>query len=622
MAKNELVRKWFKMPQMKTRRLLRRYSTRSAVTALLFVCSLFCPTFLPRNNEKSSPSISEDSSSLASLSNDFWQWRSRYQPFSQDDIPRIDHPSGNRDWSAASIVRQKETLQAFEQRWKQLNRKGWNVAQQVDDRLLGSALARVRWELELNARWQRDPTFYVDQTLTALLESLVEPPTFTASRSRDIVERMQQIPKIIEDGKANLHPVRPFAVLAITELDQIRPKLERVKRQVAPMLDAPMLNNGSAISADENLATRFESATEKAIVALESFRAWLQAQLESRRESLPEESAIGRQKYEFFLHHVALLPYTPEELLALSRQELDRAVAFEQYEERRNQGLPQLKLAASLEDEIEGAKEKELEIRKFLDEKGILTVPANIGHYTLQPMPDYLDALGNFGELDDFTGPSRLKENGVRWVVPPSSKLGYFWLATAKDPRPDMVHEGVPGHYFQMCLSWPHPNSIRRHYYDSGANEGIGFYAEEMMLQAGLFDDRPRTREIIYNFMRLRALRVEVDVKLALGMFTMSQAADYLAQQVPMDKKSAEAEAALFATTPGQAISYQVGKSQIMHFLADARLAQGDKFSLRKFHDFLWLNGNVPITLQRWEYLGEDDELRKIDVSTKLSSEV
>src|SRR6202140_5532936 len=113
MARNESVRKRFKMPQMKTRRLLRRYSISSALAVLLFSSSLFCPTLLLANDEKSSASISDDSSPLASLSNDFWQWRSRYQPFSQDDIPRIDHPSGPRDWSAASIVRQKETLQAF-----------------------------------------------------------------------------------------------------------------------------------------------------------------------------------------------------------------------------------------------------------------------------------------------------------------------------------------------------------------------------------------------------------------------------------------------------------------------------------------------------------------------------
>jgi uncharacterized protein (DUF885 family) len=69
----------------------------------------------------------------------------------------------------------------------------------------------------------------------------------------------------------------------------------------------------------------------------------------------------------------------------------------------------------------------------------------------------------------------------------------------------------VPGHYFQLCLGWRNPDPIRRHYYDSAANEGIGFYAEEMMLQAGYFGDNPHTRETIYSFMRLRALRVEVD---------------------------------------------------------------------------------------------------------------
>jgi hypothetical protein len=87
----------------------------------------------------------------------------------------------------------------------------------------------------------------------------------------------------------------------------------------------------------------------------------------------------------------------------------------------------------------------------------------------------------------------------------------------AKDPRPLIVHEGVPGHYLQLALCWAQPDIIRRHYYDSSANEGLGFYAEEMTLDAGLFDDSPSAREIIWNFMRLRALRVEVDVKLALG---------------------------------------------------------------------------------------------------------
>jgi uncharacterized protein (DUF885 family) len=229
-------------------------------------------------------------------------------------------------------------------------------------------------------------------------------------------------------------------------------------------------------------------------------------------------------------------------------------------------------------------------------------------HYRNLPLPDYLAPLEDLGVTDDLTGPSRLDQDGTSYIRVPSPNLGFFYLSTAQDPRPIVVHEGVPGHYFQLTLGWSHPDPIRRHYYDSGANEGIGFYAEEMMLQAGLFDNKPRTREIIYSFMRLRALRVEVDVKLALGLFTLQQGADYLAETVPMDRTSALGEAALFASTPGQAISYQIGKLQIMQLLADARRSQGSKFSLLNFNDFVWTNGNVPIALQRWEMLGDEHE--------------
>jgi uncharacterized protein (DUF885 family) len=263
-----------------------------------------------------------------------------------------------------------------------------------------------------------------------------------------------------------------------------------------------------------------------------------------------------------------------------------------------------LQATMNIDNWIKEAAEKELQIRKFLEQRDILTVPSWVQHYTLRPMPEYLRAIQGFDEMDDFTSPSRLTQNCVRYVTEPTGKLGYFWQATAEDPRPIIVHEGIPGHYFQLCLSWKNDDSIRRHYYDSGANEGIGFYAEEMTLQSGLFDDSPHTREIIYNFMRLRALRVEVDVKLALGEFTLEQAADYLREKVPMDPDTARQEAIAFSTGPGQAISYQIGKLQILKFLADARLQQGDKFKLREFHDYVWKNGNVPIALQEREYLG------------------
>lgn len=565
--------------------------------SLLLLILISCGALI--HAEGIAPQARVQAGALEQFAADFWSWRARYQPFSTDDIPRLERPTGERDWSAGAIAKQRAQLEKFEVRWKKLDRADWTVSEKVDDRLMGSALARVRWELDLNRRWERDPTFYLDQTLTALLESLLEPPPFDAARSREIVTRMQDIPKILGDGEANLHAVRPFAQLAIRSLGQIRLELLEVEREVAPMLQKDASYNG-------DLRADFQAATEKAIVALEAYRGWLQEHL----RSMPENAAIGRANYEFFLSHVALIPYTPEQLLAISRQEWERAVTFEQIEKQRNQGLPELKIAANIDEQIRTSERDELAIRNFLETKGILTVSPEIGHYTIRLMPGYLNALSDFGETDDF-----LHATGVRWLPEPSPTLGYFWLATAKDPRPDMVHEGVPGHYFQMGWSRMQDDPIRRHYYDSGPNEGLGFYVEEMMLQAGLFDDSPRSREIIYNFMRLRALRVEVDVKLALGIWTIGQAADYLAHYVPMDQKTAEEEAAGFAVGPGQAISYQIGKIQIMRFLADARLKQGDAFNLRAFDDYLWKNGNVPIVLLRWEYLGLDDDLQSVDVA-------
>jgi hypothetical protein len=526
--------------------------------------------------------------SLDKLATDFWTWRATYAPFSGDDVNRMERPDGTRDWSRTSIEQRGKDLAGFELRWKKLNPAQWPIPKRVDYKLIGSALSRVRWELDINPRWRRDPNFYIDQTLTALAEVLTIPAPYDATRSREILTRIENIPSILQQGLENLEePPAPFAGVAINRLDGIREHLRKMASSVAA---------STTLSSD-----KLNSACDRAADALEKF----QQQLKEKLPTLPQQTALGRDAYIWFLRDVALIPFSPEELLAMGKQELDRAVAFETFEKNRNKDVPPLKIATDINGWIKETGDKELQIRKFLEERGILTVPDWVQHYTLRRTPEYLAALG-FTENDDFTSPSRLKENCIRYVPEPSENLGYFWRATAMDPRPITVHEGVPGHYFQLCLSWKSEDPIRRHYYDSGANEGIGFYAEEMMLQAGFFDDSPHTREIIYNFMRLRALRVEVDVKLALGQFTLEQAAKYLHEKVPMDEGTARQEAIAFSTGPGQAITYQIGKLQILKFLADARMQQGDKFNLRSFHDFVWKNGNVPIALQEWEYLSQN----------------
>src|SRR6266536_4930675 len=406
--------------------------------------------------------------SLDKLADDFWAWRAKYAPFTGDDVNRIERLGGVRDWSGAAIDKQRKDLAEFEARWKKIDVKGWPVPKQVDYRLIGSALSRVRWELDVNPRWKRDPNFYIAQTLTPLVEALTVPGPYDATRSREILTRIENIPAILQQGEENLaNPPAPFATVAIQALENIRPRL---REMAAALL-------GSATLKEEEL----NGATDRAADALEKFRQWLQEKL----PSLPKETALGRDAYLFFLKDVALMPYSPEELLAKGQQEWNRAVAFEAYEKNRNKDVPPLKFADNIENWIKDAAAKELSIRKFLNECSILAVPDWVQHFILRPMPEYLRSVQDFASMLDFTSASRLQDNGCRYVTEPSPNAGYFLRATAQDPRPLTVHEGLPGHWFQLCLSWKHENPIRRHYYDSGANEGIGFYAEEMMLQAG-----------------------------------------------------------------------------------------------------------------------------------------
>jgi uncharacterized protein (DUF885 family) len=516
-------------------------------------------------------------------------------PISYDDIPRMERRAGwIPDWSPNAVAKRRAELDAFVAELRGINPSSWSVAEQVDYRLIDSALARVRWELDITRSHEVNPDFYVHQTLGALFLLLLKPSTFDIERCREIVTRLRSIPVTVEVAKQNLNQnaIRPFAVAAIDKLRDVKTCLTTVANELQTVFDPAQFD-------------QLKSATDEAILALESFRDWLEVHL----NEMDETTAVGRDAYCYFLKHVALMPFTPEQLLSMSKLEWGRSIAFESFERTRNEGLPQLPVFANQAAQIKREAELEADIRKFLETKNILSVPDWVKHYHNLPLPSYLAPLSFMGVTDDLTSATRLDEDGISYIKVPSPDLDYFSLSIARDPRPLIVHEGVPGHYLQLALSWAHENPIRRYYYDSGANEGIGFYAEELMMQFGLFDDSPHTREIMYSFMRLRAVRVEVDVKLALGLFTIEDAVKYLRSVADLDEATARQEATFFASAPGQAITYQIGKLQIVAFLAETRRIQGDAFNLRLFHDYVWKNGNVPIALQRWELLGLTDEI-------------
>src|SRR6185436_12274388 len=110
------------------------------------------------------------------------------------------------------------------------NASSWPVPQQVDYRLIGSALARAHWELNVTCGQETNPGFYVDQTLGLLFLSLLQPPPFTDARSRAIIGGLQSFPQTVADAKQNLagNAIRPFALAALEKLVAVKSRLTKV----------------------------------------------------------------------------------------------------------------------------------------------------------------------------------------------------------------------------------------------------------------------------------------------------------------------------------------------------------------------------------------------------------
>lgn len=520
---------------------------------------------------------------VQALAVDVWAWRRVQAPRSRDDIPRQERPAGwAPDFSAAGVAAARARRQELHERWRALDLTGADTATRVDHALLGSVLARVHWELDVLRSPERDPSFWVDQALGPVFDALLQPPPFGPDRVAQLAHLLAVVPDQVAAARAQLTGAQ--AELAQVALGMLADAGTRLRTAVGAL---PVEGLDAGPAGD----------------ALDAFAAWLTDQLPGMAPFEP----VGRAAFEAFLREVALAPEPVEWMVTVAEAEFARAVTMEAVATAAAAGVPEPPLPADVAAHCADEAAAEAQVRRWYDEKGLLTVPAWTGRYLFAPRPPWLEPLVGMGVTDDLLGPSRLGGDPVSYAPDPAPDLPFFYRANMLDPRLGVAHEGV--HALQLTWSASHPDPVRRQYHDSQANEGIAFYDEEMLLDSGLWADAPHSRVVVARFLRLRALRVLLDVGLATGSMSIADATALLAERVPVDEGTAHEEASFFAGTPGQALTYLVGKVQIQRLLADVVAAQGGQVDLRAFHDRLWLEGNVPIALQRWELLGTEPEL-------------
>ena len=184
------------------------------------------------------------------------------------------------------------------------------------------------------------------------------------------------------------------------------------------------------------------------------------------------------------------------------------------------------------------------------------------------------------------------------------SHPGVFWAVISEPtayPSTRMtslfLHEGVPGHHFQLSrlqeLTLPH---FRRNFGNSAYTEGWALYTETLGKEMGLYDDANAYAGFLMMDLR-RAARLVVDTGLHAKGWTRAQTIRFLVEQGGETEEDAKTATERYMAWPGQALSYKIGALKIIELRQRAAAALGDKLNLGRFHDAVLAQGPLPLGL-------------------------
>ncbi len=496
----------------------------------------------------------------------FADWRAFQKPKLVNGVP---------DYSAAAMAAQHRDLAAYRRRLAEIDPSGWPIPQQVDWRLVEAEMNGLDFDHRVLRPWANNPAFYVTVFPSQSDQPAREGPfaygavelwtyTFplTPDRADRIASGLRTIPALLDQAKRNL--VGNGKDLWVFGTRSIREQSDDLGR-----LAGRVGNSSPALTAE----------VERAGKATDAFAAWL----DERAPAKTGPSGVGIENYNWYLEHVQLVPYTWRDEVTLMTRELGRARAFLSLEEQRNAGLPPQVPVASAEEHTRLFNEAVTEYIAFLRDRDILP----IGNYM---DPALRERIGTFraGPREFFTevdyrDPEVMRTHGYHW----------FDLARmAREPHPSPVRKGP----------------LLYNIFDT-RTEGHATGWEEMMLQAGMFDSRPRSRELIYVLLAQRAARALGDLRMHANQVTLEQAAEFASANTPrgwlrLDAETVRSEQHLYLQQPAYGTSYLIGKTQIEQLMAERRRQLGDAFTLKRFMEEFDAAGLIPVSLLHWELTG------------------
>ena len=504
----------------------------------------------------------------------FAEWREFESPEFTDGVP---------DYSVDAMAAQYDALPAWRARLDALDPGSWPVADQIDWHLVRAEMNGLDFDHRVRRPWERNPAFYVtiysaESDVPAhegpVIHGWIDLWTYdyplSDEAAAELAGRIGAVPALLEQARANLTGnAHDLWVAGLRSFRRQAAELDALAEEVAGTSDA------------------LDTAIASAHTATLGFHDWI----EGLADSKTGPSGVGRENYTWYMRNVHLVSYSWEEQVTLMRRELARAHSSLRLEEHRNRDLAPLERIATPEEYDRRLNEAVDDYMLFLEERDVQTVEA------------YMD-------------PALRAKNGAFTPAAPGEIRNFFSEVNYRDP---VVMRAHLHHWIELAtlVEAPHASSVRRvpslyNIWDA-RSEGLATGMEEMMMHAGLFAGKPRSRELVWIMLAQRAARALSGLYLHGNVFDMEEAVAHSTLWTPRgwlpDAALVRNEQHLYLQQPGYGTSYLTGKIEIEELIAEWAIQEGDAFTLQRFFDTFYASGVIPVTLVRWEMTGVRDEI-------------
>lgn len=523
------------------------------------------------------------------------------------------------DLSAAGRQRRVDTSKALLAKLDAIDAGKLSRENQVDAALLRNQLQSDIWSNDVLQDWAWDPQLYGGLAGGAIYGLMARDFAPLPERIAAATARMEKLPALFAQARANLDPARVPKIHAQTVARQNAGILSIVDTFITPHLDA--------LPAADAARTRAAIATLKQ--AVEEQQAWLDKTLVPNAKG---DFRIGADKYDQKLKFALSSSLSRAEIKQRAEAEMQRVRAQmygiartvlagkagapalpEQPTDAQQQAAIEAALELAYADHpardkvVDDAKAALQSATDFVREKNLVTLPDAPVDVILMPefqrgvAVAYCDSPGPLDKgQKTFYAISPIPDDWSR-----AQADSFLREYNSRMIQLLSIHEGIPGHYLEGWHSAKYPSMLRGVLRSGVFAEGWAVYTERMMQEQGYLGGDPLFHLVQLKFYLRTIANALLDQGVHVDGWSREQAMHLMTHDAFQQESEAAGKWVRAQLTSAQLPTYFVGVQEHLDLREAMRRKLGGRFDLKAYHDQVLSYGAPPVRYVRELMLDE-----------------